>query len=171
MIKRLFGVLVALMLLTGFAACGDDDDDDVTVEEDVEEEATDEESDVADEEEATDDEAMDEEATDDEAMDEGGDSDIGPATQEFCTEFNDESGGDTPIEELQASMERAQAAQAEIADPEVTSAIDGLLVLAQYLIDNDDGDGVVTDAETQAGVEANPDVVTQLETISTFCSA
>jgi len=156
-LKRVLVALCALTLLTGFVAgCGDDDDDDLTVEEESGE--SDESADVAE------DEAMDQVA-------EGSDAAEGASnpTDEFCAEFMEDSGGDTPIEDVEGSIERASAAQADAADQEVIDALQVLIDVSRYAIENDDGDGVITDAEVQAAAEAFPTLEDAIAVVNTYC--
>lgn len=164
MSKRLLGALFALFFLLGFtAACGDDEDDGGN---DAAEEI--DSGDEGSEEEPSDEEGAPE---DEEATDDGEASDIGPATEAFCIEFNEESDEeDTPVEEIEASIERAGAAQAEIADQEVVDAIQALGEFGRYLVDNDDGDGIVTQAETEAAAAEFPDLGASVQVITAFCS-
>jgi hypothetical protein len=88
----------------------------------------------------------------------------------FCADFNSSDGGDTPIEEVQASLDLAAAAQAEATTPEGGDALQALVDFAQYAIDNDDGDGVITDAETQAAAEAFPTIEDAIAVVTEGCS-
>jgi len=165
--KRLLTALFALALLTGFAACGDDDDDDVDA---AEESLEDTEDDAASEdsggEESGDDASMDDETA------EGSDAAEGASnpTDEFCADFNESEGGDTSVEEVQASLELLLAAQADAADQEVVDAMQLLADFTQYALDNDDGDGVITDAEVQAAAEQFPTFEDAIQVVATYCA-
>lgn len=75
--------------------------------------------------------------------------DGGEPITDFCADFNDDDGGDTPVDEVETSLDTARAAQAETDDQSFADAIDLLVDYGQYLLDNDDGDGVITAAEQE----------------------
>jgi hypothetical protein len=79
------------------------------------------------------------------------DDSMGP----FCADFTaSDDSADTPIDEVQDSVDLATAASDEmIGNTEATDAFIVLIALGRYVIDNDDGDGVATEAEVQAAVE------------------
>jgi hypothetical protein len=114
--KRLLAALAAFVLLGGFVAACGDDDDDV----------------------AADDTEV---SSDDEAVD-GGE----PIT-DFCADFNRVDDDDeTPVEDVQTSLDTALAAQDAVDDEEFADAVGVLAGVLQTLIDEDD-DGVVTTDE------------------------
>lgn len=140
MLKRLLTAFAVLALMTGFIAACGDDDDDDVATDDTEE------------------------TTDDEMVD-GGE----PIT-DFCADVNEPSEGDTPIEDVQTSRDTAAAAQAAVDDPELADAIGMLVDFADYAIDNDDGDGVVTDAEVAAAAAEFPTLEDAFAVVSEACS-
>jgi hypothetical protein len=138
--KRLLAALAAFVLLAGFVAACGGDDDDDTSSDDTEE------------------------SSDDEAVD-GGE----PIT-DFCAEFNSSDGGDTPIDEVQASLDRALAAQAETDDEAFAEALGQLAEFTEYVIDNDDGDEVITDAEAEAALGAFPGLPDSMSVVTDACA-
>lgn len=136
--------LAALLLMAGFiTACGGDDDDDDDV--------------------AADDTS--EESTDDDTVD-GGE----PIT-DFCADFNDDTKGDTAIDEVQASLDTALAAQAETDDQTFADALGLLAEFTQAVIDGDDGDGVITDAEIAAVAPEFETLEDAIGIVTESCSA
>jgi hypothetical protein len=107
----------------------------------------------------------------DEATDDDQQADDGGAVATFCADFNDADGGDTPIDEVQASLDRAAAAQAEIGSGEQADALQLLIDFTQQVMDSDDGDGVITDAETQAAVPDYPTIEDAIAVLGELCGA
>jgi hypothetical protein len=149
-LRKLLAAFAALLLLTTFAACGDDDDDD-----DEAAEAVDEVEDVEDE--ATDDGAEEQAEVDD-------------ALAALCEDFNSSEGGDTTVEEVQASLDLAIAAQTAAETEEGADALQLLIDFTQFALDNDDGDGVITDAEVSAAAAEFPTLEDALAVVAEGCA-
>jgi hypothetical protein len=105
----------------------------------------------------------------DSAEDEAAQADDGGPVATFCADFNDADGGDTPVDEVQASLDRAVAAQAEATTQEGSDALQVLIEFTQHVLDNDDGDGIITDAETQAAVSAFPTIEDAIDVVTEGC--
>jgi hypothetical protein len=141
--KRWIAALTACVLLFGVTACGGDDDDDVA------------------------DEATTEE-TDETVAPEQVEADETKAA--FCADLNDPSEGDEPIEDLEASRDLAIRSQTVTETQEQFDATQLLVDFANHLIDNDDGDGVVTGEEVSAALEAFPTIEDGIAVASEWCA-
>lgn len=129
--KRLLAALAAFVLMAGFVtACGGDDDDDEVAADDTE--GTTEDTDPP---------------ADDPAM--------SGATLAFCEDWNGSDDEEVLIEDVQVSADLAVAALSEL-PTDVGEATQVAADLAQYVVDNDDGDGVASPAELQAALDAFP---------------
>jgi len=147
-------VLAALLLFAPLAACGGDDDDDAS--------------------------ASASAVEDDAGADDGGDeaegevepeqAEVDDAVAAFCEDFNSSEGGDTPVEEVEASRDLALAAQTGAETQEGMDALQLLADFAQHVIDNDDGDGVITDAETSAAAAEFPTLEDAIAVVTEGCS-
>lgn len=156
LLRKLLTALAALTLLTGFVACGDDDDDDDAVS-------------VQDSGDEADADAVDDDMADDEAADDDGVS--GP-TAAFCADWDETSSGeDTPVDDVQTSHDLAVSAQEEVPSQEVADALQLLVDFSQYVLDNDDGDGVITTAELQAAAEQFPTFEDAAGVVNEFCGS
>jgi hypothetical protein len=146
-LKRLLAALAVVTLLTGFvAACGGDDDN----KDDGGAIAADASGD-----------AGGADAADDTAADDSG----GDAKATFCADFGDRSGGDTPVDQVQESITKLNAAAAE-APEDVASAIGIFANIAQQAIDESDGETVTEDAVVEIannteGAQDADDTITQ----------
>lgn len=150
-IKRLLSALALLALLTGFvAACGDDDGGGAVASDDDAEEAVDE---------GAEDEGAEEQAEVDDAL------------AAFCADLNEpDDGSDQPIANIEAKRDLASAAQTAVETPEESDALQLIVDFAQYVIDNDDGDGVITSAEAEAAFPEFPTIEDAFGVLTQTCS-
>lgn len=96
--------------------------------------------------------------------------DSSSAQDEFCADFNEGGGGDQAIETVQTSLDLAVAAQEDARTEEGAEAVGVLVEFAEYVIDNDDGDGIVTDAEVQAAVPEIEGIEDALALVTERCA-
>jgi hypothetical protein len=141
--KRWVAALATVVLLTGLVAgCGDDDEDDV----------------------ASDDTEQVSEAAEHDAEAE----EIKAA---FCRDLESDSGDETPVEDVEAEIGRAVAAQTSTETQEQFDALQLLVDYGGYVVDTDDGDGVIDGEEASAGIEEFPTLEDAFAVLTDWCGS
>jgi hypothetical protein len=137
--KRWMGALVALLVLSGLVAGCGDDEGD----------------DVASD--GTDVEVEPEQAEADEVK------------ASFCADLESDSGDQQPVEDVEAEVGRAVAAQTATETQEQFDALQLLVDYGTYLLDNDDGDGLIDGEEASAGLEEFPTLEDAFAVLTDWC--